>query len=43
MLYKNLFQLYPDNFQFMLSDKLRSIDYIDYIINWEVPLYFDEF
>ena len=31
MLYKNLFQLYPDNFQnnyFLLSDKLEDIRYI---------------
>ncbi len=30
MLYKNLFQLYPDNFQnnyFLLSDKLEDIRY----------------
>ncbi len=32
MLYKNLFQLYPDNFQnnyFLLSDKLEDIRSID--------------
>ena len=32
MLYKNLFQLYPDNFQnnyFLLSDKLEDIRYIE--------------
>ncbi len=31
MLYKNLFQLYPDNFQnnyFLLSDKLEDIRYL---------------
>ena len=31
MLYKNLFQLYPDNFQnnyFLLSDKLEDIRYM---------------
>ncbi len=31
MLYKNLFQLYPDNFQnnyFLLSDKLEDIRYV---------------
>ena len=34
MLYKNLFQLYPDNFQnnyFLLSDKLEDIRYYIYI------------
>ena len=34
MLYKNLFQLYPDNFQnnyFLLSDKLEDIRYIVYM------------
>ena len=31
MLYKNLFQLYPDNFQnnyFLLSDRLEDIRYL---------------
>ena len=42
MLYKNLFQLYPDNFQnnyFLLSDKLEDIRYMYFIeIQSFIPL-----
>ncbi len=45
MLYKNLFQLYPDNFQnnyFLLSDKLEDIRYHNYNAKFSRHLYFVE-